>query len=109
MDSHRPARPQEGQELGLTDSVWEMTVRCWDQDPAQRPMMSEVVGVLHGSFVSSRSIEADLCDFFKLNRTLDGDGQEEKALEFADSLDEVRHTERHNLTCPHHKSRFLTT
>jgi len=62
MDSHRPARPQEGQELGLTDSVWEMTVRCWDQDPAQRPTMTEVVGLLQESLASSRSIEADLVE-----------------------------------------------
>jgi len=43
MDGGRPARPQEAQGLGLTDSVWEMTVRCWRQDPPQRPTMTEVV------------------------------------------------------------------
>jgi len=43
IDGGRPARPQEAHELGLTDSVWEMTVRCWHQDPSQRPTMMEVV------------------------------------------------------------------
>jgi len=43
VGSRRPARPQEAQELGLTDSVWGMAVRCWHQDPAQRPTMTEVV------------------------------------------------------------------
>ena len=43
MDGVRPTRPQEAQELGLTDSVWDMTVRCWRRDPAQRPVMMEVV------------------------------------------------------------------
>ena len=43
MDGGRPARPQEAQGLGLTGSVWDMTVRCWHQDPVQRPTMTEVV------------------------------------------------------------------
>ena len=42
MGGERPARPQEAQERGLTDSVWDMTVRCWHQDPPQRPTMMEV-------------------------------------------------------------------
>ena len=41
-----PARPQEARELGLTDSAWNMTVRCWRQDPSQRPAMMEVVRLL---------------------------------------------------------------
>jgi len=45
IDGGQPARPQEAQELGLTDFVWEMTVRCWHQDPPQRPTMLEVVGL----------------------------------------------------------------
>jgi len=43
INGGRPARPQEAQGLGLTNSVWEMTVRCWHQDPVQRPTMTEVV------------------------------------------------------------------
>ena len=43
MDGERPARPQEARELGLTDSVWDVTVRCWQQDPTHRPAMTEVV------------------------------------------------------------------
>ena len=46
MDGHRPARPEEAQELGLTNSVWDMTVRCWHQDPARRPTMAQVVRLL---------------------------------------------------------------
>jgi len=45
MDGGRPARPQEARELGLTDSVWDMAVRCWHQDSVQRPTMTEVVGL----------------------------------------------------------------
>lgn len=43
----RPARPQGAQKLGLTDPVWEMTLRCWQQDPAHRPTVTEVVRLLH--------------------------------------------------------------
>ena len=45
MGGGRPARPQEARELGLTDLVWDMTVRCLHQDPVQRPKMMEVVGL----------------------------------------------------------------
>ena len=43
MGGERPARPQEKLELGLTDPVWDITARCWDQDPAKRPNMVEVI------------------------------------------------------------------
>ena len=89
MEGQRPGRPQEGQELGLTDSVWDMTVRCWNQDPAQRPTMMEVTGFLHKLLVSSLSIETGLSDFFRVCNTLGKDDRGEKAREFADSLDEV--------------------
>ena len=108
MDGERPNRPQEGQELGLTDSVWDMTVRCWDQDPVQRPAMTEVVRLLRKVLVSSFSIEDDLNDFFQVRRTWGRVDQREKAQEFADMLDKVRHTERDNIRSPHHTSRFST-
>jgi len=46
MSGERPARPQEAQELGLTDSVWDMTLKCWRQDPADRPTVTGVVELL---------------------------------------------------------------
>jgi hypothetical protein len=46
MDGGRPARPQGARGLGLTDLVWDMTVRCWHRDPVQRPTMMEVVGLV---------------------------------------------------------------
>ena len=106
MDGERPARPQEAQELGLTDSMWEMTVRCWHQDPAQRPMMTEVVGLLL-KLLLFLSIEADLSNFLQAYKTWDKDDQGRKAQEFADRLDEVRHTEGHSITSSHYISRFL--
>ena len=56
MNGGWPARPQDAQELGLTDSVWDMTVRCWHQDPAQRPMMTEVVKLARELSVFSLSL-----------------------------------------------------
>ena len=50
-----PARSQEAQALGLTDSIWGMTVRCWHQDPAQRPTMTEAVGLVREWSVFSPS------------------------------------------------------
>ena len=108
VDGERPARPQEAQELGLTDSMWDMTVRCWHQDPAQRPTMTEVVELLRELLVSSLSIEADLRDFLQAYKTWDKDDQRKKAQEFADRLDKVCHTGGHIIASSHHTSRFLT-
>ena len=105
----RPGRPQGVQKLGLTDSLWEMTVRCWHQDPAQRPNMTEVVELLRKMLASSLSVEGDLGDFFEMCRTRGKDGRGEKAQEFADELDEVRHVERHDIDSSHCKSRHLRT
>ena len=38
----RPLRPEGSQGLGFSDDVWEMVSRCWQQEPGQRPKISEV-------------------------------------------------------------------
>ena len=108
MGGERPGRLQEGQELGLTDSMWDVVVRCWNQDPVQRPLMTEVVGLLRKLLVSSLFVEEDLSNFFQVRRTWGKVDQGEKAQEFADRLDEVRHTDRQKIKYLHHTSRFLT-
>jgi hypothetical protein len=45
-DGERPVRPLEAREMGLVDSVWAMTVNCWEQNPTQRPTMAAVVRFL---------------------------------------------------------------
>ena len=103
----RPARPQGGRKFGLTDLMWDMTIRCWHQDPAQRPMMTEVVELLRELLVLPRTVETDPRDFLQVCKTLAKENQGEKAQDFADRLDEVRHTEKYNIRSPHHTSRFL--
>ena len=71
--------------------------------------MKEVVGLLRKILAPPLSMEADLFDFFGAYKTRGRDGQREKAQEFADELDEVRHAERHNIYSSHHESRHLTT
>jgi hypothetical protein len=45
----RPPRPQieEAFSRGLDNDVWELLVRCWTHDPADRPDMSEVLESLY--------------------------------------------------------------
>ena len=57
-------------------------------------MMTKVVGLLHKLLVPSLSIEVGLNDFFQVCKTRGKGRQREKAQEFADMLDEVRHTKR---------------
>jgi len=56
IGGERPARPQEVQELG-SESVWEITLRCWRHDPALRPVVTEVVGLLREWSAFSLSVE----------------------------------------------------
>ena len=106
MDGKHPARPREAQKLGLTDSVWNMTVCCWLRDPTQRPAMTEVIGLLQEILTSSFSIEAGLMDFLQVCKNQGKDGQGEKVQEFADRLDEVRQL-RDTTSDSHHMSRVL--
>jgi len=53
----RPNRPQEAQELGLSDLVWDMVDSCWQQDPGHRPTITDVVELLREWPVFSPSME----------------------------------------------------
>jgi len=43
VGGERPPRPEEACRLGLSDSVWEMVEKCWEQEPLPRPKISEVL------------------------------------------------------------------
>jgi len=49
LDGKRPARPTHP---SLTNKLWALMERCWNQDPLLRPEMSEVLETLRGSSVS---------------------------------------------------------
>jgi len=39
----RPERPQGAESLGFTPEIWKFIRKCWRQNPAKRPSMSDVV------------------------------------------------------------------
>ena len=39
----RPEMPKDAHAVGLTDEMWKLLQRCWQQDPDKRPTMEEVV------------------------------------------------------------------
>ena len=61
LDGKRPARPTHP---SLTDELWELVKRCWNQDPHLRPEMSEVLKILSVSLLSWRPDThlPDLCE-----------------------------------------------
>jgi serine/threonine protein kinase len=42
-NGRRPGLPDNAGDVGLTPPVWELLRRCWNQNPAQRPTMLNVV------------------------------------------------------------------
>ena len=44
----RPAKPEAGEQLGLTTEIWKFVEKCWSQNPAERPTMDEVVRTWEG-------------------------------------------------------------
>ena len=57
IEGERPDRPQES---GLSDLVWDTTLRCWDKDLVQRPTMTKVVEILREWLVHFLPIEPTL-------------------------------------------------
>ena len=73
MSGERPDRPQES---SLIDSVWDTTLRCWDEDPVQRPTMTRVVGTLREwpvFFFSSRNQHHNVFPILCSSRPCDAD------------------------------------
>ena len=48
LDGVRPVRPRNAEDIGLTPELWELLERCWNQDPARRPTIEEVVRTCEG-------------------------------------------------------------
>lgn len=43
LNGIRPAKPERAVELGLSPAVWDLTQKCWDADPLERPVASELL------------------------------------------------------------------
>lgn len=43
VHGNRPARPENAQSIGFTDSLWAFVQRCWDRDMGSRPTVADVV------------------------------------------------------------------
>ena len=39
----RPTRPENASAIGFSDSVWDLTQRCWDGTIESRPKVGEIV------------------------------------------------------------------
>lgn len=39
----RPEKPENASSIGFSDSLWDLTKRCWDGDSALRPGVAEIV------------------------------------------------------------------
>ena len=43
LKGERPEMPQDAEQIGVTDEIWALLERCWQQDPKKRPTMKKVV------------------------------------------------------------------
>ena len=59
MGGKRPSRPTHP---ALTNELWTLIQRCWDQDPHSRPEVSEVLKVLPTPFVSRPFLCSSVCE-----------------------------------------------
>jgi len=50
MNGERPVHPSGTENLGLVAPVWNMTIDCWQDDPARRPTMAAVADFLRGCY-----------------------------------------------------------
>lgn len=43
QENKRPPRPQDSERLGITDSVWDTMVTCWDEKVSARLQIETVI------------------------------------------------------------------
>ena len=46
LENMRPLRPQDSERLGITDSIWDMMVTCWDKKISARLQIESVIQCL---------------------------------------------------------------
>jgi serine/threonine protein kinase len=57
LNGHRPGLPGNAEGVELTPPVWELLQSCWDQDPAQRPTMDDVVRLCEALLGNNQYVE----------------------------------------------------
>ena len=43
LEGRRPAKPENASVIGLSDLLWDLVQRCWDDNRERRPKVAEVV------------------------------------------------------------------
>ena len=43
VEGERPLRPENAEEIGMTEAVWELMRECWKEDRTERPAMPEIL------------------------------------------------------------------
>ena len=64
----RPDRPGYS---SLTDELWDLNQRCWDQEPSSRPEISEVVSHLQNA-LTAQDDHTDGTDVSTTSKTISG-------------------------------------
>lgn len=43
VSGERPAKPDNAEQIGMTDVVWDLLTKCWREDRTKRPNISDVL------------------------------------------------------------------
>lgn len=89
IEGKRPPRPNNSENLGITNDIWKLLELCWSKSPSSRPEVSRVAGHLKGAVKHWR---ADATSFLLASEAgvQEVMGMEpEKAQKIADDIDKV--------------------
>ena len=43
VSGERPSKPENAEEIGMTEAVWELMSDCWREDRTKRPVISQIL------------------------------------------------------------------
>ena len=90
LGGKRPPRPNNSENLGITNEIWDLLELCWRKDASLRPTANHVVRCLE---VATKHWTADATAFLLANESGVQEVmsmEREKAQKIADDLDKVR-------------------
>jgi serine/threonine protein kinase len=44
LSGERPPKPEDAEEIGMTETLWDLLSECWKEDRTKRPSISEILG-----------------------------------------------------------------